>query len=168
MHFNRAQFAAKTEVRLLFVVILILTFLLSSCVDDIDLGGLNNIFTTQYKWSIPARTFIHKTPSFRMDSILYDSISIYKVYSSIRFDSTVSLTGIVLNYWETGKEFEGREVKQVVVDTLDFSSRSAYFYKVRITNLKPKSEYQICGWATYLLGIDTTIMQAPCKYFLTE
>jgi len=37
MHFNRTEFAAKTQIRLLALALLILMFLLSSCTEDIDL-----------------------------------------------------------------------------------------------------------------------------------
>ena len=106
MHFNRTQFAAKTLVRLFALAILILVFLLSSCsIGDLgdfdDLGhAFDDMFSSQYNW--PAYSFpVANSPALNMDSILYDSISIYKVCSSIRFDSTIVLTGFTFNYWQT-------------------------------------------------------------------
>ena len=168
MHFNRTQFAAKTHVRLFALAILILVFLLSSCIDgDIDLE-LDKIFSSQYKW--PATTFgfpIANSPNFTMDSVLYDSISIYKVCSSIRFDSTIVLTGFTFNYWETNAPNESTEIRQVVVDTIDFRVRGPYVHKVRLTKIKSNTEYQVCGMATYLVGKDTTLIASPCISFRT-
>ena len=103
MHFNRTEFATKTEVRLFFVAILILVFLLSSC----SLGDIGDFeldwticFRQQYKWPAVYSLPVGNSPTFNMDSILYDSISIYKVCSSIRFDSTIVLTGFAFNYWD--------------------------------------------------------------------
>ena len=169
MHFNRTQFAAKTQIRLFALAILILVFLLSSCIEgDIDLE-LDKIFSTQYKW--PATTFsfpIPNSPTFSMDSILYDSISVYKVCSSIKFDSTIVLTGFTFNYWETNGQSESTEIRQVVVDTVDFRVRRPYIHKVKISKIKPNTEYQICGMASYLVGKDTTLIGSPCISFRTE
>jgi len=169
MHFNRTQFATKGHVRLFALAILILVFLLSSCIEgDIDLE-LDKIFSTQYKW--PATTFsfpIANYPTFNMDSILYDSISVYRICSSIRFDSTIVLTGFSFNYWETNGQIESTAIRQVVVDTVDFRVRGPYVHKVRITKIKRNTEYQICGLASYLVGKDTTLIGSPCISFRTQ
>jgi hypothetical protein len=167
MHFDRTQFAAKTAVRLFFLGILILVFLLSSCTSDV-LEELDKAISTQYKW--PKTTYsIHekKGPSFNLDSIRYDSISRYNVYSSIRFDSTVSLTGFGFNYWENGKEAEVVMVRQIVVDTIDLSTIGIYFNKAAIT-VKPNAEYQLHGFATYVIGEDTTFIPAFPITFKTQ
>jgi len=163
MHFNRTQFAAKTQIRLFALAILILVFLLSSCsIGDIgdfdDLGhAFDGMFSSEYKW--PASTYSYaNSPRFSVDSLLYDSISVYKVCSSIRFDSTIVLTGFTFNYWETNGQSETNSIRQVVVDTVDFGVRGPYVHKVRITKIKSNTEYRICGMASYLVGQDTTIM----------
>ena len=102
-----------------------------------------------------------------MDSILYDSISIYKVCSSIRFDSTIVLTGFTFNYWETNDLNASTEIRQAVVDTIDFRVSGPYVHKVRITRIKPNTEYQICAMASYLVGKDTTLIASPCITFRT-
>ena len=117
MHFNRTQFAAKTHVRLFALAILILVFLLSSCtIGDIDLGA----WTICFRHSTSGQPHLLALPiqihqALTMDSILYDSISIYKVCSSIRFDSTIVLTGFTFNYWETNGQSETNEIRQAIV-----------------------------------------------------
>ena len=110
MHFNRTQFATKTLIRLFALAILIVVFLLSSCTD----AELDRIISTQYKW--PRTIYwmtIKNSPSFSIDSIRYDSTSIYKVCSSIRFDSTIALAGFTFNYWETGTEMEVSTIHEI-------------------------------------------------------
>jgi hypothetical protein len=174
MHFNRTQFAAKTQIRLFALAILILVFLLSSCsIGDLgdfdDVGhAFDGMFSSQYKW--PATTFSFPTansPTFSMDSILYDSISIYKVCSSIRFDSTIVLTGFTFNYWPTNDLTVSTEIRQAVVDTIDFRVSGPYVHKMRITKIKGNTEYQICGMASYLVGKDTTLIGSSCITFRT-
>ena len=166
MHFNRTQFAANVFVRLFAIAILILAFLLSSCVDDID---LSKIFSAQYH--VPGINFefpLGNSPSFSLDSVRYDSISIYRVCSSIRFDSTIVLTGFTFNYCEENKQVEINRIRQILVDTLDFAVTEAYHYKVRIAKMKGNTSYQICGVANYLVGKDTTFIASPCITFRTE
>lgn len=170
MHFNRTQFAAKTLIRLFALAILILVFLLSSCSID-DIGDLDldwkNMFSSQYKWPAVYTLPVGNSPTFKMDSILYDSISIYKVCSSIRFDSIIVLTGFAFNYWETNGQSETNKISQVVVDTVDFRVHGPYVYKARITRIQPNTEYRICAMASYLVGKDTTLMFSPCTDFRT-
>jgi hypothetical protein len=172
MHFNRTEFAAKTHTRLFALAILILVFLLSSCsignIDVNDFGhAFDNIFSSQYKWPAIYGLPVGNSPTFSMDSILYDSISIYKVCSSIRFDSTIVLTGFTFNYWPTNDLNGSTEIRQGIVDTIDFRVSGPYVHKVRITRIKQKTEYQICGMASYLVGKDTTLIASPCITFLT-
>ena len=172
MHFNRTQFAAKTQIRLLALAILILVFLLSSCsIGDIDMGDFGrdwgNMFSSQYKWPAVYSFPVGSSPTFSMDSILYDSISIYKVCSSIRFDSTIVLTGFTFNYWPTNDLTVSTEIRQAVVDTIDFRVSGPYVHKMRITKIKGNTEYQICGMASYLVGKDTTLIGSSCITFLT-
>jgi len=173
MHFNRTQFAAKTQTRLFALAILILVFLLSSCSIG-DLGDFvkdwDKILSTRSQYQWPATTFgvtIKNSPTFSMDSILYDSISIYKVCSSIQFDSTIVLTGFAFNYWETIDQSETNKLSQVVVDTIDFRVKGPYVHKVRITKIKQNTEYQICAMASYLVGKDTAAIFSPCTVFRT-
>ena len=166
MHFNRTQFAAKSHVRLFALAILILVFLLSSCTEGEFERELNNF--SKYNWSVINLSFpVAKFPSFNMDSIVYDSISIYKVCSSIRFDSTIVLTGFTFSYWETNNLNASTEIRQSVVDTIDFRVRGPYVHKVRITKIRSNTEYQICGRASYLIGKDTTVIASPCTSFRT-
>ena len=174
MHFNRTEFAAKTQTRLFALAILILLFLLSSCsIGDLgdfdDLGhAFDGMFSSQYKW--PATTYgfpAANSPTFSLDSILYDSTSIYKVCSSIRFDSTIVLTGFTFNYLETNDHNASTEIRQALVDTIDFRVSGPYVHKMRITKIKQKTEYQICGLASYLVGKDTTLIASPCVTFRT-
>ena len=136
MHFSRTQLAAKTHVRLFALAILILVFLLSSCVEDIDLGNLGldleKIFSEQYNFSVT----VGNSSSFSIDSIGYDSISIYKVCSHIEFDSVIALTGFVFNCMEADNQNEVITVKEQVVDTLDFRTNAIYHYNTRIKTLK--------------------------------
>jgi hypothetical protein len=75
---------------------------MTSCTDGEIEQELDNLFLSQYQWSVINFTFpVANSPTFNIDSILYDSISIYKVCSSIRFDSTIVLTGFTFNYGET-------------------------------------------------------------------
>src|SRR5688572_3193946 len=106
MHFNRSQFSAKTQIRLFALAILIMVFLLSSCsLGDIDMGDFGNdwgsMFSSAYKWPAVSTLPLGNSPTLSMDSILYDSTSVYRVCSSIHFDSTIVLTGFAFNYWET-------------------------------------------------------------------
>ena len=172
MHFNRTQFAAKTQIRLFALAILILVFLLSSCsIGDIDMGDFGrdwgNMFSSQYKWPAVYSFPVGSSPTFSMDSILYDSISIYKVCSSIHFDSVIVLTGFAFNYWETNGQSESNRLTQVVVDTVDLKVNGPYVHKVKITKVKQKTEYRICAVASYLVGRDTTLMFSPCTDFRT-
>ena len=163
MHFNNTQFPAKPEVRLFSLIILILAFLTTSCseseidgiFDDIEASNWS-VFTGQIKLV----TFL------TVDSIRYDSVSIYKVSSSIHYDSPVVLTGFVFHYWENPNEVS--TIREVVVDTIDFAKQDTYLHKVRITKLKPNSEYQLRALATYLVGKDTTTIAALPATFKTE
>lgn len=174
MHFNRTQFAAKTHIRLFALAILILVFLLSSCSIG-DLGDLDDLshafdgmFSSEYKWPATTSTWwTSNSPSLSMDSILYDSISVYRVCSSIRFDSTIVLTGFAFKYWETNGQSETNKVSQAVVDTVDFRVNGPYLHRIRITKIKPNTEYQICAMASYLVGKDTTFIASPCLSFRT-
>lgn len=153
MHFNRTQLAAKTHVRLFALAILM--FLLSSCIEEIDLGtltlDLEKIFSEQYNFSVP----VGNSPSFSVDSIGYDSISIYKISSHIEFDSVIALTGFVFNCMEVDNQNEVMTVKEQVVDTLDFKVNGIYHYKTRIKALKTNTSYMIYGRARFLIGKDT-------------
>jgi hypothetical protein len=164
MHFNRTEFATKSHVRLLALAILILVFLLSSCVDA-DFDGLNNIFSTRY--SVTPTVGSPIPPRFTVDSIVYDSISIYKVCSSIRFDSTIVLTGLTIHYWETNGQNKPLEVRQDVIDTIDFRVYGPYVHKARITKIKGNTEYQVYGMVSYLLGKDTRLVPSPSISFRT-
>jgi hypothetical protein len=171
MHFNRTQFAAKTQIRLFALAILIMVFLLSSCsLGDIDMGDFGNdwgnMFSSGYKWPAVSTLPLGNSPTLSMDSILYDSISIYRVCSSIRFDSTIVLTGFAFNYWETHGQSETNKLSQIVVDTLDFTV-GPYVHKARITRIKQNTQYRICAVASYLVGKDTTLMFSPCTDFRT-
>jgi len=112
-----------------------------------------------------------------VDSIRYDSVSIYKVSSSIHYydstvvltghyDSTVVLTGFVFHYWENPNDVS--TIREVVVDTIDFAKQDPYLHRVRITKLKPNTEYQLRALATYLVGKDTTTIAALPATFKTE
>jgi len=173
MHFNRTEFAAKTHIRLFALAILILVFLLSSCSIG-DLGNIENLghafdgmFSSQYKWPATYGLGVGNSPTFTMDSILYDSISIYKVCSSIQFDSIIVLTGFAFNYWDTNGQSETNKISQVVVDTVDFRVDGPYVHKARITRIQPNTEYRICATASYLVGKDTTLMFSSCTVFRT-
>ena len=166
MHFNRTQFATKRYVRLFALAILILVFLLSSCtVGDFD--DLGNIFSTQYRWAAPPFSLPINSPRFTVDSIVYDSVSTYRVCSSIRSDSTIVLTGFTIHYWDTNGQSKPLEVRQDVVDTIDFRVHGPYVHKARITKIKGNTEYQVYGMASYLLGKDTTLVPSPSTSFRT-
>jgi hypothetical protein len=165
MHFNRTQFATKRPVRLFALAILILVFLLSSCI-DVDFDELANIFSTPYTVA-PTFSLPINSPRFTVDSIVYDSVSIYRVCSSIRSDSTIVLTGFTIHYWETNGQSKPLEVRQDVVDTIDFRVHGPYVHKARITKIKGNTEYQVYGMASYLLGKDTTLVPSPSTSFRT-
>ena len=163
MHFNNTQFPAKPAVRLFSLIILILAFLTTSCSESEIDGILEDIEASN--WSV--FTFpIKLVPFLTVDSIRYDSASIYKVYSSIHYDSTVVLTGFVFHYWENPNEVS--TIREVVVDTIDFAKQDPYLHRVRITKLKPNTEYQLRALATYLVGKDTTTIAALPATFKTE
>jgi hypothetical protein len=131
MHFNRTEFATKTEVRLFFVAILILVFLLTSCTGGEIEQALDNLFSSECKWSVINFSFpLATSPTFKMDSIVYDSIAGDKLCCSIRFDSTIVLRGFSFNCWET------TQIRQTVVDTIDFRVRGAYVHNVRMAKIK--------------------------------
>ena len=163
MHFNNTQFPAKPEVRLFSLIILILAFLTTSCSESEIDGIFDDIEASN--WSIFTGP-IKLVPFLTVDSIRYDSVSIYKVSSSIHYDSTVVLTGFVFHYWENPNEVS--TIREVVVDTIDFAKQDTYLHKVRITKLKPNSEYQLRALATYLVGKDTTTIAALPATFKTE
>jgi len=163
MHFNRIEFATKTEVRLFFVAILILVFLLTSCTEGEIEQELDNLFSSEYKWSVINFNLpVAHLPTFNMDSIFYDSISIYKVCSSIRFDTTIVLTGFTFNYWPTNDPNGATEIRQALVDTIDFRVNGPYVHKVPLTKIKQNTEYQVCGMSSYVVGKDTTRSVALC------
>jgi hypothetical protein len=162
MHFNRTPFSTKIPAQLFFVVILA-AVLLTSCSDG-EMGDIAKDIEA-IDWKILPDDLI-KAPYFTIDSILYDSISIYKVCSSIHFDSTMVLTGFMFQYWEIPNEVT--TIREIVVDTLDFAKQDAFAHKVRITKLKPNSEYQIRGTVTYLIGKDTATVGPPPIAFKTE
>lgn len=163
MHFNRTQFAATTQVRLFLVVILILVFLLTSCtgseIDDV----LADIEVSH--WTIFPGDLL-KAPILSIDSIRYDSVSTYRVCSSLMFDSTIVLTGFVFDYWENANEVN--RIREVVVDTIDLRVEGPYVHKVMITKLKPNSEYQVRAMVSYLLGKDTTTIGVMPVSFKTD
>jgi hypothetical protein len=176
MHFNRTQFAAKTQTRLFALAILILVFLLSSCsIGDLgdldDLGhAFDGMFSSAFKGPSSSGIYIFpggNSPTLSLDSILYDSTSIYKVCSSIQFDSTIVLTGFTFNYLETNDLNASSEIKQAVVDTIDFRVSGPYVHKIRITEIEPTTEYRICAMASYLMGKDTMLIASPCVTFRT-
>jgi len=160
MHFNRTQFAAKTQIRLFALAILILVFLLSSCTGDIDLEdfslALEKMFDTQYHW--PATnlgTIYNNARAFSIDSIGYDSVSVYKVFSHVQFDSLIVLTGLVFHCLETDNQNEVTIVEDPMVDTLNFDANDIYHYKTRIKTLKANTSYMIYGRARFMIGKDT-------------
>ena len=165
MHFSRTQFAAKTHIRLFALAILIMVFLLSSCIDA-DFDELTNIFSPRYRVIQTVGSPV-SSPRFTVDSIVYDSISVYKVCSSIRFDSTIVLTGFTIHYWETNGQNKPLEVRQDLIDTIDFRVHGPYVHKARITKIKGNAEYQVYGMASYLLGKDTTWVPSPSISFRT-
>jgi hypothetical protein len=165
MHFNSTQFPdpAKPAVRLFTLVTMVLALLTTSCSE----GEIEEVFKDieASNWTIFPFP-IKLVPVFSVDSIRYDSISIYNVSSSIHYDSTVVLTGFVFHYWENPNEVN--TIREIVVDTIDFATQGTYVHKVRITKLKPNSEYQIRGMATYLVGKDTTTIGSLPVAFKTE
>jgi hypothetical protein len=163
MHFNNTPFPAKPEVPLLSLIVLILAFLTTSCSESEIDGIIDDIEASNWSvFTVP----IKLVPFLTVDSIRYDSVSIYKVSASIHYDSTIVLTGFVFHYWENPNEVS--TIREVVVDTIDFAKQDPYLHKVRITKLKPHSEYQLRALATYLVGKDTTTIAALPATFKTE
>jgi hypothetical protein len=165
MHFNSTQVAIKTDVRLFILVISILACLTTSCSENEIDQNLNDLASIDWKL-FPNLIAINNGPVFTVDSIRYDSVSIYRVCSSLRFDSTVVLTGFVFQYWENPNEV--KTIREIVVDTVDFAKQGDYVHKARITKLKPNSEYQVSAMAMYLAGKDTTKIVALPASFKTE
>ena len=163
MHFNNTQFPAKPAVRLFSLIILILAFLTTSCNESEIDGIFEDIEASNWSvFTVP----IKLVPFLTVDSIRYDSVSIYKVSTTIHYDSTVVLTGFVFHYWENPNEVS--TIREVVVDTIDFAKQDPYLHRVRITKLKPNTEYQLRALATYLVGKDTTTIAALPATFKTE
>ena len=163
MHFNNTQFPAKPAVRLFSLIILILAFLTTSC-NESEIDGILDDLEASH-WSLFPFP-IKLLPILMVDSIRYDSVSIYKVSTTIHYDSTVVLTGFVFHYWENPNEVS--TIREVVVDTIDFAKQDPYLHRVRITKLKPNTEYQLRALATYLVGKDTTTIAALPATFKTE
>jgi len=163
MHFNNTQFPAKPAVRLFSLIILILAFLTTSC-NESEIDGILDDLEASH-WSLFPYP-IKLLPILMVDSIRYDSVSIYKVSTTIHYDSTVVLTGFVFHYWENPNEVS--TIREVVVDTIDFAKQDPYLHRVRITKLKPNTEYQLRALATYLVGKDTTTIAALPATFKTE
>ena len=174
MHFNNTQFPAKPAVRLFSLIILILAFLTTSC-NESEIDGILDDLEASH-WSLFPFP-IKLLPILMVDSIRHDSVSSYKVSSSIHYydstvvltghyDSTVVLTGFVFHYWENPNDVS--TIREVVVDTIDFAKQDAYLHKVRITKLKPNREYQLRALATYLVGKDTMTIAALPAAFKTE
>ena len=164
MHFNNTQFPAKPAVRLFSLIILILAFLTTSC-NESEIDGILDDLEASH-WSLFPFP-IKLLPILMVDSIRHDSVSSYKVSSSIHYyDSTVVLTGFVFHYWENPNDVN--TIREVVVDTIDFAKQDAYLHKVRITKLKPNREYQLRALLTYLVGKDTMTIAALPAAFKTE
>jgi hypothetical protein len=148
MHFNRTQFAGKRHMRLFSLTTLILIFLLSSCIDA-DFNALANISLPRYWVGSPI-----SSPRFTEDSIVYDSMPVYKVCSSVRFDPTTVLTAFPIHYRETNGQNKPLELRQDLIDTIDFKVHGPYVHKARITKITGNTEYHVSGVASSLSGKD--------------
>ena len=159
MHFNRTEFAAKTQIRLLALALLILMFLLSSCTEDIDLEeftfALEKMFETQYHRPANLGSSYTNAQAFSVDSVGYDSIAVYKVFSHVQFDSVTALTGLVFQCRETDNQNGGTLVEHPMGDTSILRGNEIYHYKTRIKTLKANTSYVIYGRARFLVGKDT-------------
>jgi hypothetical protein len=155
MHFNRTQFAGKRHMRLFSLTTLILIFLLSSCIDA-DFNALANISLPRYWVGSPI-----SSPRFTEDSIVYDSMPVYKVCSSVRFDPTTVLTAFPIHYRETNGQNKPLELRQDLIDTIDFKVHGPYVHKARITKITGNTEYHAPEWQAHYQERITSLVPSP-------